>query len=80
VVARKMARHLKMDAPPLHDPAAVKDFVASNMERMASPKRTEAVLMRKSSKCPDAPHLAAPQRAVRRCAGALAPIRSRRLP
>jgi hypothetical protein len=33
VAACKMARHLKVDAPPLHDPAAVRDFVASNMER-----------------------------------------------
>ncbi|MCO6415873.1 hypothetical protein JYK14_06745 [Siccirubricoccus sp. KC 17139] len=33
VAACKMARHLKMDAPPLHDPAAIRDFVTSNMER-----------------------------------------------
>jgi hypothetical protein len=33
VAACKMARHLKIDAPPLHDPAAVRDFVAANMER-----------------------------------------------
>jgi hypothetical protein len=35
VTACKMARHLKIDAPPLHDPAAVRDFVTCNMERYA---------------------------------------------
>jgi hypothetical protein len=33
VAACKMARHLKLEAPPLHDPAAVRDFVDRNTER-----------------------------------------------
>jgi hypothetical protein len=33
VIACKMARHLKLEAPPLSDPAAIREFMAANMER-----------------------------------------------
>lgn len=33
VAACKMSRHLNVAPPPLHDPAAVRDFLGSNMER-----------------------------------------------
>jgi hypothetical protein len=35
VAACKMARHLNVAPPPLHDPAAVRNFFGSNMERYA---------------------------------------------